>query len=351
MKKIIGTIIIFFMAAICGVSAWADNEPATLIIQAPQGQVKVGDAVSVSLNISSVKPIGRVTATVEYDASALTFVSGDGATGGNGVINIQQLNGLGESAAIALNFKATAEGNAVVSVSSCAVYDAFEEPYQLKGSATTIAISNTEQTDAPQSQQTTTSIETDRNGVPTQGVLVDLTADNATLKPPFMYSIHEYSITVPYEVDRVEIEGKTASTQDHIWYTGNAECAVGQNVRTITVTDINGNKTVYTIYITRLDKDEEKTSVTTQSSEQTSAMTQSDRKNQTLKNDSKDIKQTLIPALYIVLIVLIVALVIVIIWIKNRSSRASSSDRSEKQNERQRSRIKISGNKNSKKKK
>lgn len=352
MKKTLCFILILALAVVCGCTVWADNEPATLTIQAQQGQLSVGDTVSVNLYISAVKPIGKVTATVTYDTSVLTFVSGDGATGGDGVISIEQLNGLGTAASITLNFTAAAVGNAAVYVTNCAVYDAFEERFELQGKSAVVEISQAVQTTPSQTEMTVqTTPQTDANGVPTQGVLVDLQIDQGSLVPPFMYSIHDYSVTVPYEVDKVEIDGKTASLQDRIWYTGNPECVVGLNVRTITVTDIYGNQTVYTINITRLDQ-AQTTTAEQQPAVQTSASTESKADKQTTKKDAKDIKQTLMPALYIVLIVLVVALFIVIIWIKNKASNGKGKDaRSDKKNERQRSKIKVSGSKNTKKKK
>ena len=361
MKRTIGFIIIFVLSVICAVSVFADDAPATLSLQASQTQASIGSTITVKLDISAVKPIGKVTATVTYDASVLTFVSGDGAKAENGVITIEQLNGLGTIASVNLSFTAASQGTSAVNVTSCAIYDAFEEKLDLTGTGTSIQVTeaaqteSTTQTEETTSEQTTTeqtTAETDANGVPTKGVLVDLQIDNGTLKPPFMYSIHEYSVTVPYEVEKVEIEGKTASLQDHIWYTGNAECVVGHNVRTITVTDINGQQTVYTINIIRLDKDQKETSVSAEDpAVQTTAPSKTEKSPQVVTKKEKDIKSTLLPVLYIVLVVLIVALVIVIIWIKTKATgRKSKQERSDKKNEKQRSKIKVSGNNNNKKK-
>ncbi len=355
MKKIIGFFLIFTLSVICGICAYAD-EPASLYITVPQGQVNVGDTVTVRLDITAVKPIGKVTASLSYDVSVLTFVSGDGATGGNGIINVDQLNGLNDGASISLSFTAASQGQANVAVSSCKIYDAFDQPFELGEKSASIQVANAEQTTSPtqtETQTQTTTKATDANGVPTQGVLVDLQIDNGTLIPPFMYSIHEYSVTVPYEVEKVEIEGKTASRQDNIWYTGNPDCVVGRNVRTITVTDIYGNETVYTINITRLDKDEKETTTTAASDPAQSTVSNSPSAKQadSSKKDS-DIKDTLVPALYIVLIVLVVALFIVILWIKNNASKkGSEKERSDKKTQKQRSKIKVSGSADKKKKK
>lgn len=349
MKKAIGFILIFALAIISGISVWADDtdQPATISINTMQQKISVGDTVIVKVDISAVKPIGRMNATVTYDPSVLTFVSGDSASADNGTITIEQLNGLGTTASVNLTFTASSAGSTSVNVTSCTVYDAFDEGYTLSGSAASMEINEVKQTSPTQTETTTqTSAETDANGIPTQGVLVDLQVDNGSLVPPFMYSIHEYSVTVPYEVEKVEIDGKTASLQDNIWYTGNPECVVGRNVRTITVTDVNGQQTTYTIYITRLDKDEKATAAVTEQSTQPQISTENTAPQTKRSTNSEKIKDTIIPALYIVLIVLVVALVIVIIWIKTKASnkKRSKAEQSNRKNERQRSKIKVSGN-------
>ncbi len=337
---------------ICAVTAFADNEPATLALQTSQSQLTAGETLTVTLNISAVKPVGRVSASVSYDQSVLKFVSGSGAKDTGGTIQIEQLNGLDTSAAITLTFTAVSAGNSNISVNSCAVYDAFDEQYSLPAASAAVNVTEPQQTTTQQTTETTpTSPATDANGVPTQGVLTDLTVVNGKLVPPFMYSIHEYSVTVPYDVTKVEINGKTASLQDHIWYTGNEDCKVGLNVRTITVTDVNGNKTTYTINVTRLEKDAQITTAASSAAADSTSPADSSTKEKKAIADNKDIKQTLMPALYIILAVLVVALVIVILWIKGKSSGSKEQD---KKNTKQRSKIKVSGNKkgnNGKKKK
>ena len=352
MKKTVGFIIILVMAVFCSFTVCAVGDaPADYTVTASQPQVGVGDTVTINITITAVKAIGRTSASVTYDTSVLTFVSGNGATDQGGVINIELPNGLGTTAVLSLNFTAAATGSASVNVTKCCIYDAFEEGYELQESkGVSVEVAEKAETTTTTTEETTpTSPQTDANGVPTQGVLVDLTVDQGSLVPPFMYSIHEYSVTVPYDVEKVEIDGKTASTQDHIWYTGNPECVVGRNVRTITVTDINGNETVYTIYITRLDKDQQETKPTDTNDPAVVTSSPDDSKSTvtTTAKQEKNIKDTLLPALYIVLIVLVVSLFIIILWIKNKASKKKKPD---DKSDKQRSKIKVSGS-NTKKKK
>ena len=102
----------------------------------------------------------------------------------------------------------------------------------------------TETTTTTEKTTTTTTTATKTapsNGIPDKGVLTALTVDNGELSPAFAYNVYNYTVNVDNSVTNVEIEGTTASPSDYIWYTGTSECQVGENVRTITVTDVDGN--------------------------------------------------------------------------------------------------------------
>ena len=114
--------------------------------------------------------------------------------------------------------------------------------------------------------------------------------------------------------ENVEIEGTTASPSDYIWYTGTSECQVGENVRTITVTDVDGNAATYTVTIIRAAGGDEQQTQTAQkkdSSDTSSAVS----KNANVMDQYKKMLNT---ALAIVLIVLVIALVVIIIWIRGK---------------------------------
>lgn len=373
MKKAVCLILLFAAAVLCGIKAYAEGDGLT--VQFSKIQLQSGEQFIVTLSITSERDISDITASLTYDPSLLEFVSGSGASNSNGIVSISQPGGGGKEAAVSLVFNALSVGNTELNVSSCVLTDSKGTQTNLNTAGGSVSIieasrtvsetteqqtsptetqtetqtqQTTEETTAEPTQETTQKPSTDANGVPTQGVLVDLKVDKGSLVPPFMYSIHEYSLTVPYEVDKVEIEGKTASLQDHIWYTGNSDCVVGLNVRTITVTDINGVETVYTINVMRLDKEE--------SPEKPAAVSPSDSLDSSSKagadisssdTKEKDIKRILNPALYVVLIVLVVSLFIVIVWIKSKIKKKDPQD-DEKLTQKQRSRIKISGSKKKK---
>ena len=368
MKRAVSFLIALIIAIVYIQPVYALDEP-TIAIAASQETFGIGDTIYVSIYVTSPEKIQRLTSSVTYDTSKITFVSGNGATGSDGTVWID-LSADSQTAQVNLTFTAAAAGETAVNVESCYITDnggtqksvgtassgfAIVQQTQTQTTVQTQQTTTTSATETTQETSTTTqSKQTKKGEAPSQGVLIDLKTDKGTLIPPFMYSIHEYTLTVPYEVDKVEIDGTTASESDRIWYTGNPECVVGKNIRTIKVTDITGKETVYTITITRLDKEEANT--------QTSASQKTGQSGHTTEAKTKavsavthrqgiDLKDKLMPALYIALIVLVVSLVIVIIWIKNKLKGQKEKDEDgEKKTKKQRSKIKVTATKEKKKK-
>ena len=343
MKKALCIMLCVIVSIIFPANITSAEDSIDLSVSVMEKNVKVGEELTVKVGISSQASLGKVSAVISYDNSLLAFQSGDSAIGSNGIITIDHSGGESTSAELSLRFTASSPGTAVINVVNCSATNTQGIQIEAESTYTSFEISPKEQSTSKEQEPA------EQNAVPSQGVLVDLKTDKGTLIPPFMYSIHEYSITVPYEVDKVEIEGKTASKTDRIWYTGNPECVVGNNIRTITVTDVNNNETVYKISILRLDKAQEQTQAAAQTVafSQISETTPEPKDSSAIKTDKKDsLKEKLMPALYIVLIALVVSLIIVVIWIHSRISRKNSEkEDKEEKSLKKRSRIKVTSSK------
>lgn len=286
----------------------------------PKNAVMTDQEFDVTLTFSADSEIGSVQANIAYDDSVIEFVSSDNASGGGGVLTV---NGFPDSPSseVSFNFtfKGLSAGDANISLQSCQIYSPDSE---LIGSPTAYCIitvgsdkvetqteTTTEKTTTTAAPETTAS-----NGIPDKGVLTALTVDNGELSPAFAYNVYNYTVNVDNSVTNVEIEGTTASPSDYIWYTGTSECQVGENVRTITVTDVDGNATTYTITIIRASQgDQQQTqTVTKKTGSGTSSETSQNA------NVMDQYKKMLNTALAIVLIVLVIALVVILIWIKGK---------------------------------
>ena len=267
----------------------------------PKNPVMTDQQFEVSVTFSADSEIGSVQANIAYDDSVIEFVSSDNASGGGGVLTV---NGFPDTSEVdfSFTFKGLSAGNANISLQSCQIYSPDSE---LIGSPTAYCVitvgsdkvetkTETETTTTTEKTTTTTTTKTaPSNGIPDKGVLTALTVDNGELSPAFAYNVYN---------------------SDYIWYTGTSECQVGENVRTITVTDVDGNAATYTVTIIRAAGGDEQQTQTDQkkdSSDTSSAVS----KNANVMDQYKKMLNT---ALAIVLIVLVIALVVIIIWIRGK---------------------------------
>lgn len=289
----------------------------------PKNPVMTDQQFEVSVTFSADSEIGSVQANIAYDDSVIEFVSSDNASGGGGILTV---NGFPDTPSsevdFSFTFKGLSAGNANISLQSCQIYS---PDSKLIGSPTAYCVitvgsdkvetkTETETTTTTEKITTTTTKTASSNGIPDKGVLTALKVDNGELSPAFAYNVYNYTVNVDNSVTNVEIEGTTASPSDYIWYTGTSECHVGENVRTITVTDVDGNVATYTVTIIRAaggDKQQTRNAQKKDGSDTSSAVS----KNANVMDQYKKMLNT---ALAIVLIVLVIALVVIIIWIRGK---------------------------------
>ena len=88
----------------------------------------------------------------------------------------------------------------------------------------------------------------------TDNYLKDLIVNDGELKPNFNSNTSNYSITVPNEVTNLDLEAIASSDKAKVKITGNENFKVGLNIVTIEVTAEDGSLRVYTINVTRSDK-------------------------------------------------------------------------------------------------
>lgn len=299
----------------------------------PDGAVAQGSEFEVTVKFTSDQNIGTVQSDFVYDDSSVQFVpDGDMVTGGSGILLINASPDKDSTElSVTLKFTALKKGTSEMSISNCSVLSGDGMPLGSPTAYANITVGDgggTVTSLPPDSEPTdsvssTTTTATDENGIPAQGILTRLTVSEGELIPEFSYDIYDYVVKVDSSVDYCEIEGTTASSLDYIWYTGSNYLQVGDNVRTITVTDTNGNKHTYTITIQRAAPPEESSleetqtqpqSVTTSAKQTTSAKTGGDNEGAMDKY-----KKILMPALGIVMFVLVLALVILIVWLRTKA--------------------------------
>ena len=86
-------------------------------------------------------------------------------------------------------------------------------------------------------------------------LLKSLLVGDGTLKPNFDSNVTEYAITVGNEVSKLDLKAYAQDSKANVSITGNDNLIVGKNTVTITVTAENGAQRIYTINVTKIDKD------------------------------------------------------------------------------------------------
>lgn len=297
----------------------------------PNGAIHTGETFTVSIVFSSYSDIGTVKTNLVYDDSVLKFVSGDGANGGSGILTIKDFpETQSNQMTVNLQFVGLRKGSAQLSLSNCAILSvdgatlatptAYANITVAQGSGNVTTTLPTDNND-----NTGTTIATDENGVPVQGVLKSLTVSVGKLVPDFSPNIYDYVVKVDNSVEYCDVDAETISELDHIWFEGSIYLGVGLTIRTVTVTDIYGNKKVYTIKITRESEQVTTEPVETKPTEITTKATTTTKAPLILDNEETNAfdqyKKVLIPALLIVLFVLVLALVILVVWLRKKAEQ------------------------------
>ncbi len=203
------------------------------------GTVQAGSTVKLTLNVSGSNIMG-VTATLDYDSSALEFESYSQLVNGWSM----DVNGV--------NFLLYGVSNPINS-STGVVSVTFRVKSGLSaGSALTASFKNITVTDGSSESNIGTASWNGKVDAPLSSNcdLSSLSCSNATLSPAFSKNTTNYTATVPYSVESLNLSYKAADGSAKVSVSGNS-LVVGSNTVTVTCTAATGAKKSYTISVTR----------------------------------------------------------------------------------------------------
>ncbi len=203
--------------------------------------VTVGEQVSVKLKIASSDgtALGASDVRLQYDSSALQFVSGTSANGGAGSIRVL---GAMESEnqttfTFTLKFKALKAGTTNIKVTSQEVYDANSQVVTIDhvgSSAVKVTAPVTYSKDA---------------------TLSALTISPGELTPAFSADVTEYTAVVGADVEKLTVSAPASHEKASVSVSGNEGLQVGDNTITCKVTAEDGETTkTYTILVTKTEE-------------------------------------------------------------------------------------------------
>ena len=203
--------------------------------------VTVGEQVSVKMKIASSDntALGASDVRLQYDSSALQFLSGTSANGGAGSIRVI---GAMESEnqttfTFTLKFKALKAGTSNIKVTSQEVYDANSQVVTIDhvgSSAVKVTAPVTYSKDA---------------------TLSGLTISPGELTPAFSADVTEYTATVGADVEKLAVSAPATHDKASVSVSGNEGLQIGENTITCKVKAEDGETTkTYTILVTKTEE-------------------------------------------------------------------------------------------------
>lgn len=206
--------------------------------------VTVGDQVSVTVKIASSDgtALGASDVRLQYDSSALEFVSGTNANGGAGSIRlVGAMEAQGQTTfSFTLKFKALKAGTSAITVTSQEVYDVDSQAVSISHVGSSAVKINAPVTYSKEAS------------------LASLTISPGELTPEFSSDVTEYTASVSKDVDKITVSAPAKDSKASVSVSGAEELQTGENTITCKVTAEDGETVkTYTILVTKAEGTEE----------------------------------------------------------------------------------------------
>lgn len=189
----------------------------------------VGSTVTINVNLSSSTPMGSWQFLIDYDSSMLQLSSGNVR-----VADYTNVSGGEKSKSYTLKFKALKSGTAKVSVGSYVVYAYDESEMSVTGGSKSVKIMSQSELEATYSKNNN---------------LSSIKVDEYELTPAFNKNTTEYKVTVPSNVEKVNVSAVCEDKKSKVSGTGEIEVAEGENKVELIVTAENGSTKKYNLVI------------------------------------------------------------------------------------------------------
>ena len=240
MKKFFSLLIILLLLF----TAIPVNAESTVSITKNKSTVLVGETVEIKITFKDSGVIGGVHATIGYDTTKLSYISGDSSfgDGAKGIkINKQEdlkvvlgdYTSTVKTVVVTIKFKALAVGEAKISVNTIEMVDVDRNFIGAPEESTTVSVKQENKSSNANLKWLT---------VP----------KGCTLVPAFSKDVTNYTCTVPGTVTSFPMDWEKEDPKATDAVSGSLALKVGENTRKVTVTAQDGTKKVYTVKITRL---------------------------------------------------------------------------------------------------
>lgn len=200
--------------------------------------VTVGNQVSVTMKITSTsgEGLGASDVMLEYDSSALEFISGTSANGGAGSVRVLgTMESEGQTTfSFTLKFKALKAGTTPIKIKSQEVYDSASQAVSISHVGSSAVKVN-----APATYSK-------------EAALSSLEISPGQLSPAFSPDVTSYTASVSGDVSKVTVSAPAKDSKARVVVSGNDDLQVGENTIVCKVTAEDGETVKnYTIVVTK----------------------------------------------------------------------------------------------------
>lgn len=258
LKKLTAFLLVTFLCVLSmQIPVYAAGANVTIAVS--QSSLKIGDTISVTINISTEGAIGSYSMPVSYNSAVLDYTGGSGSGGGGTVLIAGYGDGSQTRLSATLNFKAIGNGTSTISTSGGEAYSWDESVLGISHAGATVTVS------APQAPSEGNNNNNNGGNGSTDAPLTG-SGDNSlksleispgTLNPAFQSGTTSYTVELPEDTKSIVVSAIPNDSKATVAVSHNNDLEPGANKTYIVVTAENGTQKTYVLNVNCGEVEEE----------------------------------------------------------------------------------------------
>ncbi|MBO5238766.1 MAG: cadherin-like beta sandwich domain-containing protein [Lachnospiraceae bacterium] len=265
MKKLmknVGIVLLAFLMCVLSIQEPAYAAGASVTIAVSNSNLKIGDTISVTVNVSTEGAIGSYSMAVTYDSSVLEYTGGSGNGGGGTVMIAGYGDGSQSRLSATLNFKAVGNGSTAISTSGGEAYAWDESVLPISHAGATVTVSAPQAPSGGGGNGGNNGNNGGNGEAPLTGsddnYLKSLEISPGTLNPAFQSGTTSYTVELPEDTTSIVVSAVPRDSKAKVAVSHNNDLEPGANKTYIVVTAENGTQRTYVLNINCGEVEDEK---------------------------------------------------------------------------------------------
>ena len=265
MKKLmknVGIVLLAVLMCVVSIQEPAYAAGASVTIAVSNSNLKIGDTISVTVNVSTEGAIGSYSMAVTYDSSVLEYTGGSGNGGGGTVMIAGYGDGSQSRLSATLNFKAVGNGSTAISTSGGEAYAWDECVLPISHAGATVTVSAPQAPSGGGGNGGNNGNNGGNGEAPLTGsddnYLKSLEISPGTLNPAFQSGTTSYTVELPEDTTSIVVSAVPRDSKAKVAVSHNNDLEPGANKTYIVVTAENGTQRTYVLNINCGEVEDEK---------------------------------------------------------------------------------------------